>query len=204
MSPYARKRHVVKHVTRYQIVLDCIRKCLVEDGMNLSDRTGRKPLVLFFCVEPIYMPNSELLQFSMSEPWDDMLVDKFAILDVCTFSDFTLMHILNPVFNQLLHGLVSLCDQCSLALRIEHLVKGPSCFSLGVAVALPGFAIVQDDLRHPLFAFAIGALKDGAGAMSPSSATLVLFALFGLFLFPGLLFFVGHAVTSLDMCCDPQ
>jgi hypothetical protein len=51
---------------------------------------------------------------------------------------------------------------------------------------------------------AIGALKDGAGAMGTPSPALTLFALFGLFRFLGLLFFVGHAVTSLAMCCEPQ
>src|SRR5690242_19728329 len=106
MPLYAWKRDIVAHVTSYQVVLHCIRECLAQDSMNVPDRTGRKPLVLFVRVELIDVLNSELLQFAMSEPWDDMLFDQFTIFDVGTFSDFPLMHVLNPVLDQLLHGLI--------------------------------------------------------------------------------------------------
>src|SRR5712691_10057908 len=94
----------------------------------------------------------------------------------------------------LFHRLIFFYNQRSMPLFIEHLVEGMSRFFLRLEVSLPGFTIFQKDLRHPLFAFAIQALKDGAGAMC-TSPTLALLELLRLFLFLMLLF-SSHDTSS--------
>src|SRR5215831_3610185 len=89
----------------------------------------------------------------------------------------------------LFHGLIFFSNQRSMPLLIEHLIESIGCFFLRVEVALLRFAIFQDDLRYPLFALAIFALKDGASAIS-TSPTLALFIRFRL------LFFVSHTISS--------
>src|SRR5712691_8700685 len=99
-----------------------------------------------------------------------------------------LMHILYPMLQLLFHSLIFFRDQRSVSLLVEHLVECGSCLALSVVIALFRFAILQDELRDPLFPLAILALEYGAGAMCARPA---LPALLGLLLFVGVLF-VGH------------
>src|SRR6266446_5851812 len=157
--------------------------------MYISNRPRRKPLFQLPRIECIELLRREPLQGKLSDHWYDVPLEHPGIAKIGSPADFRPMD-LQPVFEVLPHRLVFFGNQHAPLMLIQHFVERVSGLSLRVEVALSGFAIVQDNLRDPLFAFAFRAPENGAGTVGTLS-TPALFALFGW------LFFIGHAGSPL-------
>src|SRR5260370_19217825 len=130
-------------------------------SMKSMDPGRRKTLLHLTCIERIEIPRSELAEREMYKGRQNMFVKGTTIRKIGAVPNFCLMDC-EPAFEVLCDGLVTLCDQRSLSLLIEHCVKRVSRFFLCAEVALPGFAMLEEDLCDPLFPFPILALKDRA------------------------------------------
>src|SRR5947207_1850522 len=98
----------------------------------------------------------------MAQRRENMVIENTPIPEIATSSEFGGMHFFEPLLQEVFELLFWTCRQRSLSLLIEHLIEGHIRFCLCFEVALPGFAILQDDLRNPFFAsLALWAAKHG-------------------------------------------
>src|SRR5260370_40932870 len=185
----------ITHVLCDQIPMYSRIQRRVKDLVDGMKRAGGQSLLEFTGIEGLHFLSGQSLHGHRAERGENMVVEGSSIPQLAAQAEFGCMHFFKPLFQKICKLLFWTRRQHSSLLLIEHVVQRYCCLALGGKVALPGLTILQDELRHPWFPFAVLTLEHGAGSMRARPA---LPAPFGLLFFVGVLF-VGHDVTSLDV-----